>query len=235
MPDMPVESVFPEWSAAVIADACVHAGIGARVAPPGLRPVAPGTRACGRALPAKHSGSVDVFFEAFERGHAGDVLVIDNDGALHEGCIGDLVVLEALNAGMKGLVVWGAHRDTAELLRLSLPVFSYGVNPAGPPGLRPRPGDALTSARVGPVIVTADDFVFADMDGAVFVSEGSLPEVLRVARIIWETERRQAQLTAEGRSLREQFQFADYLARRAANPGYTFREHLRNMGLAIEE
>ncbi|MEV5767684.1 hypothetical protein AB0L34_24385 [Micromonospora sp. NPDC052213] len=38
-----------------------------------------------------------------------------------------------------------------------------------------------------------------------------------------------------GETLREQTGFADYRARRATDPGYTFRQHLRRVGGAIEE
>ena len=55
---------FATLSTPTIADACLRIGIAPRLAPPGLRPVLPGTRATGRALPARHTGSVDVFLEA---------------------------------------------------------------------------------------------------------------------------------------------------------------------------
>jgi hypothetical protein len=35
--------------------------------------------------------------------------------------------------------------------------------------------------------------------------------------------------------LREQLQFEEYLAKRAADNTYTFRQHLRSIGGAIEE
>ncbi|MFE4540734.1 hypothetical protein ACFRKB_37655 [Streptomyces scopuliridis] len=38
-----------------------------------------------------------------------------------------------------------------------------------------------------------------------------------------------------GETLRRQTSFDDYLARRAADPEYTFRRHLRRIGGAIEE
>ena len=223
------------WTTAAVVDACVRLGIPPRIAPPDLRPVIPATRVHGRALPARHSGSVDVFLEALEGAAPGDVLVIDNGGLLDEGCIGDLVVLESRNANLGGILVWGAHRDTAELRRLALPVYSYAVVPNGPLSRRPRMADALTSAAFGTVVVTRADFVFADDDGAVFVGERELPDVLREAEAIVALERRQVQLAAEGQSLRQQFGFDEYLARRAADPSYTFREHLRRRGSAVEE
>jgi regulator of RNase E activity RraA len=186
-------------------------------------------------LPVRHAGSVDVFFEAYEQSQGGEVLVIDNEGRTDEGCIGDLTVIEAREAGLRGVVVWGAHRDTDELLAIGLPVFSYGRMPLGPQKARPRSNDALTSARFGPFTVTAEDVVLADADGAMFVPLARLEEVVETGRAIVERERGQAAQAEKGTSLREQMRFAEYLRRRTDDPSYTFRQHLREVGSEIEE
>ena len=226
---------FPDWTTAVVADACVRLSIALRIAPPGLRSVVAGARVSGPVRPVQHYGSVDIFLEAFNSAAKGDVLVIDNGGILHEGCIGDLTVIEAANAGVVGLLVWGAHRDSSELTALAIPVFSYGAYPAGPAELRPRCNDALNTARFGHDRVTSDDFVFADADGAIFVQTASVDPVLEQAARIWETERSQVRAVVEGRTLRQQFEFDRYLLSRANDPSYTFRQHLREKGSAIEE
>lgn len=97
---------------AAIADACARLSIALNVAPSGLRAVHPGAAICGPARTVAHYGSVDVFLEAIDASAPGDVLVIDNAGRLDEACIGDLLVMEARDAGLQGIVVWGAHRDT---------------------------------------------------------------------------------------------------------------------------
>jgi 4-hydroxy-4-methyl-2-oxoglutarate aldolase len=178
---------------------------------------------------------VDVFLEALGRAGAGDVLVIDNGGRTDEACVGDLVALEARAAGVAGLVVWGLHRDTAELAEIGLPVFSYGSCPAGPVRLDEREPDALATARFGAHLVDAGDIVFADEDGVLFVPAGQAGPVLAAARQIGDVERDQAHRIRDGQTLREQTAFDDYLARRAADPSYTFRQHLRSTGGAIEE
>jgi hypothetical protein len=45
----------------------------------------------------------------------------------------------------------------------------------------------------------------------------------------------QAEAVKTGRTPREQFRFKEYLHRRAQDPAYSFRKHLRSIGGAIEE
>jgi regulator of RNase E activity RraA len=218
-----------------LADACVRLGVPVRCAPAELVAVVPGSRAFGRALPARHVGSVDVFLEAIESGAPGDVLVADNGGRRDESCIGDLLAQEAASAGLAGIVIWGLHRDTADITAIGIPLFSTGSIPTGPLSVGDRPAGALSSARVGELTITAQDYVAADDDGVLFLPADRLEELLQTAEGIRDTERRQADLIRSGaRSLREQVAFGAFLGARAVHPGLTFREHLRTVGGEIE-
>jgi 4-hydroxy-4-methyl-2-oxoglutarate aldolase len=95
--------------------------------------------------------------------------------------------------------------------------------------------DALQIARFGDFEVTSDDCVFADDDGCVFVVADKIDNVLAAARAIWNTERKQADKIRAGTTLRQQLKFVEFLKKRSTNPAYTFREHLRDIGGAIEE
>lgn len=225
---------FAGLSTANVADGCLRAGLPVRCGPAGLTATIPGARLAGRVVPARHVGSVDVFLEAIQAASPGGVLVADNGGRLDESCIGDLMMLEAKAAGLGGIVIWGLHRDTADVLAIGLPLFSLGSIPTGPLAAGERAADALTAARVGEWTVTRDDVVIGDEDGVLFVPAARAEEVFAHAEAIRLTEGAQADRIRSGMSLREQVQFAKYLSRRAAEPDLTFREHLRTVGGEIE-
>jgi regulator of RNase E activity RraA len=226
---------FADLSTPLLADACIRCAVPLRAAPAGIAAVAAGAHVAGRACPARHYGSVDVFLEAYGRAEPGDVLVVDNGGRTNEACVGDLAILEAEAAGLAAAVVWGLHRDTADLLDIGFPVFSYGPFAVGPTRLDDREPEALESARFGATVVTSADAVFADADGVLFVALDRVDEVAAAAAEIRRKERDQAVRIGAGETLRAQTCFDEYLARRALDASYSFRTHLRATGGAIEE
>jgi len=223
---------FATLTTAHLADACLRAQVPVRCAR--LYPVVQGGGLAGRVAPARHTGSVDIFLEALESAQPGDVLVVDNGGRVDEACVGDLVVLEAQAAGLAGVVIWGLHRDTADIRAIGLPVFSLGAISTGPLSARARRDDALGSAVAGEWTVDASDLVLGDDDGVLFVPADRAGDLLTLAETIRDTERHQAGQIRAGVSLRDQVRFDAYLARRRQEPALTFRDHLRTVGGAIE-
>ena len=234
MDNKSLEAAFSKLSTSLIADACMRLGVFMRVAPIGIKPLVPGWKIAGRVLPVRHSGSVDIFLEAMQDADAGDILTIDNEGRRHEGCVGDLTILEAKAVGLGGIAVWGFHRDTLQLIQIGFPVFSYGSYPVGPKRAYPRGSDALEFARFGDFKLSAEDVAFGDDDGVVFTLLKDVEKIISVARTIEETEQRQVKAIKAGKTLSEQLKFNEYMKKRSKDPALTFREHLRDIGGAIE-
>jgi 4-hydroxy-4-methyl-2-oxoglutarate aldolase len=218
----------------VLADGCLRTNVPVRCAPAGLRPIVESMRCAGRARPVRHVGSIDVFLEALQRAAPGEVLVVDNGGRLDEACVGDLVTLETKGEGIAGIVIWGLHRDSREIREIGLPLFSLGALPTGPQRLGARPADVFAWAAVGTHVVTPGDFVVADADGVLFVPEARLDDIIAAAVAIRDTERRQIEAMAGGRSLRSQVRLSEYMSRRDRNAGYSFRQHIKDVEAAGE-
>lgn len=221
-------------TSAHIADACLRTGSAFGVAPTGVAPLRLGMTVQGPVRPVRHYGSVDVFLEAIDRSRQGEILVIDNNGRRDEACIGDLVVAEAKTAGLAGIVVWGLHRDTSELIEIGLPLFSLGTIPVGPRRLDPREDEVFASAEVGDCTVGEGDWVIADADGVIFTRKVDLESLLEVAEDIRGAERRQAEEMHKGRTLRDQLLFSEYKKKAAEDAHVTFRNPLAETGGAIE-
>ena len=235
MNNQQINEAFRTLSTPLIADACVRLKLELRMAPAGIKPVSQTMKVAGHVLPVRHFGSVDVFLEAFQIASPGQVLVIDDGGRNDQACIGDLTAMEARASGVTGLVVWGSHRDTSELVELGFPVFSYGAFPAGPLVVHHVEQPELVNVKFGSLRIVLDDIIFADADGVMFLDADEAEAVIAAAHNIHATERRQAERILNGETLRDQLHFADYLAKRDSNPDYTLRDHLREIGGAIEE
>lgn len=218
---------------AAVVDACLRETITFKLAPSRLAALFEHAPIAGPALAVKHAGSVDVFLEAFNDAPRNAILVIDNEGLEDEGCIGDLTAIEAKHAGVQGAVIWGRHRDSAELRTLKFRVTSLGACPAGP-NRKTLTRGSIGEARIGPAKVRSGEFTFMDTDGVVFVPADKAPQAIEAAHEIMERERKQAQRVNAGTSLREQFRFADYLKEREKDPKYTLRAHLRRLRAEIE-
>jgi regulator of RNase E activity RraA len=217
-----------------LADGCLRTNVPVRFAPSAVQPLSRGMRCLGPARPVRHVGSIDIFLEAFESCRPGDVLVIDNGGRVDEACIGDIIVLEGKAAGLAGFVVWGLHRDSQELSELGFPVFSMGALPTGPQRLHARPPDVLGKATIGQHTIAASDFVVADANGVLFLPGDRIGEIVAAAVAYRETEARQLKAMRDGRSYRSQTRFGEYLVRRERDPGYGFRQHLKEVEAAGE-
>lgn len=137
---------------------------------PALRPVWPGARLAGRALPVRtHPADNLPLHLALEQARSGDVLVVDGREELC-GYWGEVLAVAAQARGVAGLVIDGGVRDVVEQERLGFPVFARGVSvrrtgkahagivgaPVTVAGVHVRPGDAVVADADGVVVLPAE-------------------------------------------------------------------------------
>lgn len=163
-------------------------------------------RICGRALPVRFvrksndpkayrfGGGVGKPLEIVLRTmKAGDVVVMDLDGAANASAWGGLASRLAQRRGVRGTILWGTCRDLEEIRAVGYPVWAVGVCPR-----RSRNEFAFGSIneeiRIAGVAVRPGDYVVADESGAVVVPHDRAEETLALV----------ARIDAQERALEEQ-------------------------------
>jgi regulator of RNase E activity RraA len=117
-----------------------------------------------------------------------DVIVIDAAGVKECGFIGSNNSLGWLAAGARGAVTNGGARDTDELIKQRVPVYSRGVAR----GVRPGRLELESTNRpvtVGGVFIRPGDVIVADGDGAIAVPAERAEQVAAIATRIQEGDK----------------------------------------------
>lgn len=99
----------------------------------------------------------------------GDVLVVDQSGDQQRSCFGGLVSYTAKARGAAGAVIDGAVNDHDETLAYDFPVISRGYSPLTT-RIAGIEGAINVPVSVAGAVVRPGDVVFADSDGAVFLT-----------------------------------------------------------------
>jgi len=165
---------------------------------PGLKTLWTGARAVGpavtvRTLPGDWAKPV----EAIDFAGEGDVIVIDACGQ-PPAIWGELATESAVNKKLAGLVVHGAVRDTAEIRKLQLPVWSTHVaSHAGDPHGAGSINQAIT---IGGQRIEPGDWIVADDDGVIVLPEARAVEMANRAADVLEAENRIRAEIRDGKS-----------------------------------
>jgi regulator of ribonuclease activity A len=96
---------------------------------------------------------------------SGSVLVIDGAASLESAMVGDLIAGLALRNGWRGLVIWGAVRDSVALAQLDLGIKALGTNP-GKSG-KNSVGQIDVPVEIGGAAFRPGDWLYSDEDGIV--------------------------------------------------------------------
>ena len=127
-----------------------------------------GMSLCGQARTVSVThGDNSAIHAALTLINKGEVLVVDGGGFLDRAVWGELMNRSSIKIGLEGVVIDGSVRDVAELRKLSLPVFSAGINATGPTKGGGGKIDVLISC--GNVAIKPGDIIIGDDDGVAVI------------------------------------------------------------------
>jgi regulator of RNase E activity RraA len=179
----------------------------------GLRPYHRPAPLAGTAVTVRTRGGDNLaLLRALDFCRAGDVLVIDAGGDLHNAIFGGIISFGAARMGAAGMVIDGAIRDVAEIGERHCPVYARGVTHRGP--YKDGPGEINVPVCVGGMVVNPGDIVVGDQDGLLAFAAAEAPSLIERARAQHAKEEATMQAIREGRWDRS---FVDALEARAAN------------------
>lgn len=196
-PDDDVVSGFKGIPSSIASDVTGNVGF---AMDSGMKPVYSGAEVAGTALTVKAApGDNLIIHKAITMAEPGDVLVIDANGYVETGHLGELMCASCKAHDLAGIVIDGAIRDRADIAEMEFPVYARGVHPQGP--LKQDPGSINVPVSCGGVTVEPGDVIVGDGEGITVVPADEAETVLESAR---------EKLTAEG-NLRERVEDGEYL------------------------
>jgi regulator of RNase E activity RraA len=114
----------------------------------------------------------------------GDVIVVDAGGDLTNAIIGEIMMNQAIKAGVVGFVIYGAIRDHGTIRRQNWPVFACGVTHRGP--YKDGPGEIGGTIAFDGMVIEPGDLVLGDEDGLLCVPFEA------TARVLADTQKKHA-------------------------------------------
>jgi 4-hydroxy-4-methyl-2-oxoglutarate aldolase len=196
-PDHDIVSAFEGIPSSIVSDVTGNVGF---AMDSGIKPVYSGAEVAGTALTVKAApGDNLIIHKAITMAKPGDVLIIDANGYIETGHVGELMCASCKAHDLAGIVIDGAIRDREDIAEMEFPVYARGVHPQGP--LKQDPGSINVTVSCGGVTVEPGDIVVGDSEGLTVVPADEAERVLESSR---------EKLTAEG-NLRERVEEGEYL------------------------
>jgi 4-hydroxy-4-methyl-2-oxoglutarate aldolase len=172
-----------------LSSATLHEASGkAGALPSVIKPLTPGMRLCGRALPVRSPPGDNLWLHrAIYEAQPGDVLVIDVGDGIEYGYWGEVMAVAAQVRQIAGVVITGGVRDQLRLIERGFPVCSATTCIRGTAKDPQGDGQIGAPISIGDVTVRHGDLVLGDADGVIV-----LP-ALEAERSIQQSEERDAQ------------------------------------------
>jgi 3-hexulose-6-phosphate synthase/6-phospho-3-hexuloisomerase len=196
-PDEEIRSLLLQVSAPNVTDAMHRKG-----AMSGIVSICGNVKMVGRAVTVQTvAGDWAKPVEAIDVARKNEVIVINNDGALHIAPWGELATLSCVKKGISGVVIDGAVRDVDDIRTMKFPLFAKAVVPnAGEPkGF----GEINTEIQCGAQYVRPGDWIIGDESGVVVIPAGRAYEIARRALEVRKNEERIREEIRRGSTLAE--------------------------------
>ena len=165
-----------EFQAAILADVAGRRGtLHGRI-----RALDPSMKIAGPAFTVEvRPGDNLMIHAAIALAKPGDVLVVDGKGDQTCALMGTIMMNQCRAAGIAGVVLDAAVRDSLEIREMQYPVFSVGTNPNGPTKF--IPGRINWPVSVGGITVHPGDLIVGDADGVVVLEREKAAAMLPLA------------------------------------------------------
>jgi 4-hydroxy-4-methyl-2-oxoglutarate aldolase len=146
-----------------------------------IKPIDRAMSVCGPAFTVVSAPRDNIMLQlAIHYAKAGDVIVVSAGEYTEAGSFGDVLGNACVAKGIAGVITDTGVRDTAELIRLGLPVFSLSICIKGTvkETLSQINGDII----LGGQLIRPGDVVRGDADGVVTVLRENAAEVARLSQ-----------------------------------------------------
>ena len=183
-PDERIRELFSKVSSPNVTDAMHRKG-----AMQGVISICGNVKMVGRAVTVQtFAGDCAKPVEAIDVAAPGDVIVINNDGAIHVAPWGELATLSCIKKGIAGVVIDGAVRDVDDIRLTRFPLFAKTIVPnAGEPkGF----GEINAEISCAGQVVNPGDWIIGDESGVVVVPGKRAYEIARRAFEVRKNEER---------------------------------------------
>lgn len=211
------EKIKSQLFTAVIGDILDTMGHKNQFLPQPIKPLVPGTRIVGRAMPVLEADypeggangplsdkAFGMMFEALDDLKS-DEIYMAAGASLNYALWGGLMSMRALHLNAAGAIVDGYIRDTGEIKRLGFPAFSRGSY-AQDQGVRGKVLDYRSPIRIGDADISNGDLIFADDEGVLVIPRAVEAEAVEKALDKVATENQVAAAIKSGMSTVEAFE-----------------------------
>jgi 3-hexulose-6-phosphate synthase/6-phospho-3-hexuloisomerase len=182
--DEEIRSLFMQVSAPNVTDAMHRKG-----SMMGIFSISGNVKMVGRAVTVHTiAGDWAKPVEAIDIACKGDIIVINNDGAIHVAPWGELATLSCVQREISGVVIDGAVRDVDDIRAMHFPLFAKATvpNASEPKGM----GEINTEIQCCGQTVKPGDWIIGDESGVVVIPADRGMEIARRALEVRKTEMR---------------------------------------------